>query len=210
MFFRLIFKQIQIAEVADRFRWRKSFSGCCHRCIYIVCRNTKAEETEGLGKFAAIADTVGLSYEYATTALATVVAETRQSADTVGTAFKTLFARLQGLTLGETLDDGTDLNKYSQALAAVGISIKDQNGQLRNMDDILNDMGSKWQTLNKDQQVALAQTVAGTRQYTYLVSLMDKWETFQTNLNTATSAQGELNKQNNVAKSTHQFMNFIL
>ena len=156
------------------------------------------EISEGLGKFAAIADTVGLSYEYATTALATVVAETRQSADTVGTAFKTLFARLQGLTLGETLDDGTDLNKYSQALAAVGISIKDQNGQLRNMDDILNDMGSKWQTLNKDQQVALAQTVAGTRQYTYLVSLMDKWETFQTNLNTATSAQGELNKQNNI------------
>lgn len=156
------------------------------------------EISEGLGKFAAIADTVGLSYEYATSALATVVAETRQSADTVGTAFKTLFARLQGLTLGETLDDGTDLNKYSQALAAVGISIKDQNGQLRSMDDILNDMGSKWQTLNKDQQVALAQTVAGTRQYTYLVSLMDKWEVFQTNLNTATSAQGELNKQNNI------------
>lgn len=156
------------------------------------------EISEGLGKFAAIADTVGLSYEYATSALATVVAETRQSADTVGTAFKTLFARLQGLTLGETLEDGTDLNKYSQALAAVGISIKDQNGQLRSMDDILNDMGSKWQTLNKDQQVALAQTVAGTRQYTYLVSLMDKWEVFQTNLNTATSAQGELNKQNNI------------
>jgi hypothetical protein len=30
------------------------------------------------------------------------------------------------LTLGETLEDGTDLNKYSKALEKVGISIKDQ------------------------------------------------------------------------------------
>jgi TP901 family phage tail tape measure protein len=80
---------------------------------------------------------------------------------------------LQGLKLGETLEDDTDLNKYSKALAAVGIDIKDQAGSLKDMDDILDEMGSKWQTLSKDQQVALAQTVAGTRQYTQLVSLMD-------------------------------------
>jgi hypothetical protein len=35
------------------------------------------EIAEGLEKFAAVADTVGLSYEYATASLATVVAETR-------------------------------------------------------------------------------------------------------------------------------------
>jgi hypothetical protein len=52
---------------------------------------------------------VGLSYEYATAALATVTAETRQSADVVGTAFKTIFARMESLKLGDTLDDGTTL-----------------------------------------------------------------------------------------------------
>jgi TP901 family phage tail tape measure protein len=71
------------------------------------------EIAAGLEKFSAVAGTVGLSYEYATAALATVTAETRQSADVVGTAFKTLFARIEGLKLGETLEDGTDLNKYS-------------------------------------------------------------------------------------------------
>lgn len=131
------------------------------------------EIAEGLEKFAAIGETVGLSYEYATTALATVVAQTRQSADTVGTAFKTLFARIEGLKLGETLEDGTTLNKYSQALKSVGVDIKNQNGELRDMDDILKDMGAKWKTLSRDQQVALAQTVAGTRQYSQLVALMD-------------------------------------
>ena len=106
------------------------------------------EIAQGLEKFSAIADTVGLSYEYATSALATVTAETRQSAEVVGTAFKTMFARIQGLKLGETLEDGTTFNQYSEALMAVGINIKDANGELKNMDTILNEMGTKWQTLN--------------------------------------------------------------
>jgi len=78
--------------------------------------SSSKEIAEGLEKFAAVGDTVGLSYDYATTALATVVAQTRQSADTVGTSFKTIFSRLEGLQLGKTLEDGTDLNKYSAAL----------------------------------------------------------------------------------------------
>lgn len=157
---------------------------------------SSAEEiAEGLDKFAAVSNTVGLSYEYATTALATVVAETRQSADVVGTAFKTLFARIQDLELGKTLDDDTTLGTYSQALDAVGINIKQQNGELKDMDDILDEMGTKWKTLNKDQQVALAQTVAGVRQYTQLIALMDNWDTFNKNLKIAQTSTGTLNKQ---------------
>jgi TP901 family phage tail tape measure protein len=105
----------------------------------------------GLEKFASIADMIGLSYEYAASALATITATTRQSEDVVGTALKTIFARIQGLKLGETLDDGTDLNKYSEALQKVGISIFEQNGELKNMDNILDEMGAKWETLSKDQ-----------------------------------------------------------
>ena len=112
------------------------------------------EIATGLEKFAAVADTVGLSYEYATSALATVTAETRQSADVVGTAFKTLFARIEGLKFGETLEDGTDLNQYSLALQTVGVNIKDANGELKDMDTILDQTGARWQTLNKDQQIA--------------------------------------------------------
>ena len=166
------------------------------------------EIAAGLEKFAAIADTVGLSYEYATSALATVTAETRQSADTVGTAFKTLFARIQDLELGETLDDGTTLGKYSEALNKVGINIMDSNHELKDMDDILNEMGSKWETLTKAQQVSLAQTVAGTRQYAQLVALMDNWDVFQTNLSTAANATGELNKQQEIyLESTQAHLN---
>lgn len=97
------------------------------------------EISEGIQQFAAVAETVGLSYEYAASALATVTATTRESANTVGTAFRTLFARIQGLNLGETLDDGTTLNKYSQALDKVGINIFDVNGEIKTMDTLLDE-----------------------------------------------------------------------
>lgn len=157
--------------------------------------SSSQEIATGLNKFAATAETVGLSYEYATAALATVTATTRQSADVVGTAFKTLFSRIQDLELGKTLDDGTTLGKYSKALDAVGIAIKDSNGELRDMDRILDDVGGKWDTLNKDEQVALAQAVGGIRQYTQFIALMDNWDFMKENLETAKNATGELQNQ---------------
>ena len=156
------------------------------------------EIAQGLEKFAAVADTVGLSYEYATAALATITAKTRQSADIVGTALKTLFARIEGLKLGETLDDGTTLNKYSEALEAVGVNIKDDAGNLKDMDNILDEIGAKWENLSKDQQVALAQAVAGIRQYTQFIALMDNWDFMGENLATAYSAEGTLEKQQKI------------
>jgi len=156
------------------------------------------EISAGLEKFAAIGDTVGLSFNNAAAALATVTATTRQSADVVGTAFKTIFARIQGLNLGETLEDGTTLNKYSEALSRVGINIKDQSGELKTMDALLEEMGTKWQTLNRDQQTALAQTVAGVRQYTQLMALMNNWDFYKQNLNTAANADGALDEQQKI------------
>lgn len=156
------------------------------------------EISDGLEKFAAIAETVGLSYEYATTALATVTAETRQSADVVGTAFKTLFARIQDLELGKTLEDGTTLGAYSEALAKVGVNIKTASGDLKDMDTTLNEMAATWSQLDNDQQVALAKSVAGIRQYTQLIALMDNWDSFEVNLAVAEGAEGTLQEQQDI------------
>lgn len=149
----------------------------------------------GLEKFAAVGETVGLSYEYATAALTTIIDKTRQSEDVVGTALKTIFARIQGLQQGDTAEDGVTLNKYSAALANVGIQIMDTSGELKAMDEILNELGQRWQTLSKAEQVALAQTVGGTRQYTQLIALMDNWGAMQENLSTAYNSSGALEEQ---------------
>lgn len=157
--------------------------------------SSSKEISTGLEKFAAIGETVGLSYEYATAALATVTATTRQSAEVVGNSFKTLFSRIQGLKLGETQDDGTDLNKYSAALLSVGVNIKDASGELKDMDAILEETAAKWQHLGREQQMALAQTVGGVRQYTQFIALMDNWDFMQKNLQTAYNSSGALQKQ---------------
>lgn len=160
--------------------------------------SSSSEIAEGLEKFASIGETVGLSYEYATAALATITATTRASADVVGTSLKTIFSRLQGLNLGETLDDGTTLNKYSKALDAIGVNIKETDGSLKKMDKILDETAAKWKTLSRDQQMALAQTVAGVRQYTQFMTLMNNWDFMEENLSTAYNATGALEEQSSI------------
>lgn len=156
---------------------------------------SSAEIAEGLESFASIGETIGLSYEYATSALTTIVAKTRASASEVGNGLRTIFSRLQNLSLGETLDDGTDLTKYSKALETVGVNIKDASGELKSMDSILDDLAGKWDTLDRAEKAALANTVGGVRQYTKLISLMDNWDFMKQNIASATNSSGSLQEQ---------------
>lgn len=197
-----------VSETSDQMTaiWNNFADGTKHLEYYadVITKlgaNTASSSEEiatGLEKFAAVANTIGLSYEYATATLATVTATTRQSADVVGTAFKTLFSRMEQLKLGETLDDGTTLGQYSEALYKVGVNIKDANGELKNMDQILDETGAKWQDLSRDQQVALAQSVAGIRQYQQFIALMDNYDFFTKNVKDGKSATGELTKQHDI------------
>ena len=160
--------------------------------------SSSEEISTGLEKFAAVSKTVGLSYEYATAALATITATTRQSADTVGTGLRTLFSRLESLKLGETLEDGVDLNKYSKALQTVGVDILDATGNLKDMDTILDETAARWQNLDQAQKMAFASTVGGVRQYTNLIALMDNWDFMQQNLETARGSEGTVSKQQEI------------
>lgn len=157
--------------------------------------SSSEEIAEGLSKFASVADTIGLSYDYATSILAALVANTRQSADVIGTSLKTILARLQSLKLGETLEDGVELTKYTSALDAIGVSVLDLNGNLKDADDILTDTAAKWDTLTNAQQAAVAQTVAGTRQYAQFIAMMENWDDVELNLATAEGADNSLQDQ---------------
>ena len=160
------------------------------------------EISTGLSKFASVADTVGLSYENAAAALATITATTRNSADTVGTGLRTLFSRLQSVKLGETLEDGVDLTKYSAAIATMGVNILDVNGELKSMDQIIDEMGAKWQYLNDTQKIAIAQTVGGVRQYTNLIALLDNYDFYKQNQQIALNSEGTVQQQADIqAKS---------
>ena len=157
--------------------------------------SSSSEIAEGLQQFAGIGNTIGLSYDYATAALTTLTANTRQSATEIGNSLKTIFSRFQGVTLGDTLEDGVDLNKYSNALKKVGVDIIDVNGDMKDMDTILDETADHWGGLSRAQKMAFAETAAGTMQYTKLVSLMDHWDDMKQNLAFAQDADGTLDEQ---------------
>ena len=144
-----------------------------------VTAASNADIAEGMQSFAATAETVGLSFEYAASAMTVIRDVTQQSASTVGNSLKTIFARLSSLKMGDTLEDGVDLTKYSKALESVGVQVLDASGELRAMDDILDDLAVNWDKLTQAQKDALAQTVGGVRQYNNLITLMDNYEKFQ-------------------------------
>lgn len=93
------------------------------------------------------------------------------------------------------MDDDTTLTKYSLALQKAGVEIKDQNGALKNMDTILDELGTKWGELSTENKNALAYTVAGARQYTNFIALLDNWDYMQENLDVAANAEGAVAEQ---------------
>jgi len=53
------------------------------------------------------------------------------------------------------------------------------------MGEVMEEIGGKWDTLNREQQVYLTQTMAGQRQYSRLLALFDNWSEYERALNTA-------------------------
>ena len=152
------------------------------------------EIATALQKVAATANTVGMSMEQVSAMIATVSSTTRQAASTVGTAMNTILSRFESLKLGETLEDGLDLTKYTKALKTIGVNVLDINGELRNMGDVVDEIMTKWQTLSDGQKTALANTVGGVRQYTNIMALFNNQQKYQENLAYAQNSDGSLEK----------------
>lgn len=153
------------------------------------------EMATGMQKVAATANTVGVSMEQMSAMIATSASVTRQAPQTIGTAWNTILSRIGGLKLGETLEDGVDLNKYSKALQTIGVDILDARGELRDMGSVIDEIGAKWDTLGEATKSALAQTIGGARQYTQILAFFENFDKYQANMQTALNADGALQEQ---------------
>lgn len=156
------------------------------------------EMATGMQKVAATANTVGVSMEQMSAMIATSASVTRQAPEQIGTAWNTILSRIGGLKLGETLEDGVDLNKYSKALETIGVKVLDATGELRSMGLVVDEIGAKWDTLTTAQKSALAQTVGGTRQYTQIMAFFENFDKYQANLTTAKNSNGALQQQQEI------------
>lgn len=156
------------------------------------------ELSTGMSKVASAANSMGINMDQLNATIATIESVTRQAPESVGTALKTIYARMGDLKLGETDEDGLKLGDVSSTLQKVGIEILDVNGELRDMGVIIEEIGEKWGTWTKAQQTAIAESVAGKRQYNNLFALFDNWDMYTEALETSRSATGTLQKQQDI------------
>lgn len=144
-----------------------------------------------LSKVSAQANQAGLDIEYTTALLAKGIETTQEAPESIGTALKTIIARFRELRdYGSTLEDGVNVNQVEAALSAVGIAARDSAGNFRNLDDILNELGPRWDSLTSMQRQAIAQAAAGTRQQSRFLSIMQDWERTMQLVNKSQNAAG--------------------
>lgn len=156
------------------------------------------ELSTGMSKVASAASNMGVDMDQLNAQIATIISVTRQAPESVGTALKTIYARMADLKLGETDEDGLKLGDVSGTLDKVGISVLDTNGDLREMGDVIEEVAAKWDTWTKAQQAAIAQSLAGKRQYNNLVALFDNWDIYTSALETSKNSVGTLQHQQDI------------
>ena len=150
-----------------------------------------------MSKVASMANVMGVDVDQLSAQLATVIAVTRQAPESVGTAFKTIYSRLNDIKAGAD-DAQISLGNYSGKMADLGFNVLDANGNLRETGQVIEQIGSRWNTLSREQQISLAQIMGGTRQVNQITTLFENWTMYSQLLNDSLSAQGTLNEKNDV------------
>lgn len=149
---------------------------------------------EGMQISATAAAQMGVSYDSLAAIIATVGDTTQQSASVIGNAYKTIFSRFQQLKV-EGTDGEVTLNRVSQQLQDVGIHVLDSAGNLRELDDVIMEVGMQWDNYTEKQQLAIAEVVGGTRQYGQFLALMQNFDKYVELLGTAQSEDGSALEQ---------------
>ena len=153
----------------------------------------------GMSKVASAAKSMGVDFDDLNAQIATIVSVTRQAPESVGTALKTIYARLGDLQVDGVDEFGVKLGEVSGKLQTMGVDILDVNGDMRDMTSVMAEVAGKWDTWTESQRQAAAVAMAGKRQYNNLIALFDNWDKYNDALEVSENALGTLNKQQEIA-----------
>lgn len=120
-----------------------------------------------------VMEEAGLSFEKYGAIVSATAEKTRTSGSTLGNAFKTIASRITRSKTGEASDE--DRAKAEEALNSVGISIRGADGDFRDLSVTLDELHSKWDTLNKSQKSYVAEQAAGVRNKNVFLAMMDTY-----------------------------------
>lgn len=153
--------------------------------VYSELAKITASDTQEIStamtKTASIAHNANMEFETTAAFLSQIIETTRESAETAGTAMKTIIARFTELKKdpNEIVSvDGEEVNanKVEAALRSVGVALRDTNGEFRQLDDVFLDLASKWDSLSTNQQRYVATMAAGSRQQSRFIAMMSDYD----------------------------------
>ena len=154
------------------------------------------ELTVAMQKSASQARMAGLDLDYYMAYLSTMQEVTREAPENIGTAMKSITSRMQEITdIGKVEEDGTTFSNVAKALNSIGIAAVDTTGQLRPLQEIMNELGPMWATLDRNHQAYIATVLAGNRQQSRFIALMDNYDRALELVNISQNANGETAKQ---------------
>ena len=149
-----------------------------------------------MSKVSPTAKSAGVSVDFMMGVIAKGIETTREAPENIGTAFKTIFARMREVTdLGKSMEDGMNLNRVEKALLSVNVPLRDITGQFRNLEDVLLDVGNKWTTLTSVEQAYLATALAGSRQQPRLLAIFNDFARTKELIQISAEATGGLSLQ---------------
>ena len=169
----------------------------------ITASNTD-EISTAMTKVASLAHNANMEFETTSAFLAQMIETTRESAETAGTALKTVVARFsevkklysKGELLGQDEEGGEiDVNKVSTALRSAGINLNEYLTGAKGLDDIFIELASKWDSLDKVQQRYIATMAAGSRQQSRFIAMMSDYGRTVELVDAANNANGASQEQ---------------
>ena len=185
--------------------------------IYSKLAAITASDTQeiatAMSKTASIANNAGASIENTSAFLSMIIETTRESAETAGTALKTVIARFSELKknpaeIGDVDGEIVDANQIESALRLAGVDLRDAAGQFRNFDEVIIELSGKWDTLDKNTQRYIATMAAGSRQQSRFLALMSDSERLAQLTDAAYNSAGASTKQfNKTLESLESKMN---
>ena len=81
----------------------------------------------------------------------------------------------KGLTQDEN-GEFLDASKVETALKTVGVALRDTQGQFRDLDQVILELGAKWSTLDSATKRYLGTVIAGNRQQSRFLALMENYD----------------------------------
>lgn len=157
------------------------------------------EISTAMTKVASLAHSAGMEFETTSAFLAQIIETTRESAETAGTALKTVVARFsevkklvnEGQLSGKDSEgEGIDVNKVQAALRTAGVDMSKFFLGEEGLDQVFLELASKWDSLTTIQQRFIATQAAGSRQQSRFIAMMQDYARTQELVQLAYDANG--------------------